>query len=127
MHTVVSWLSHLFAALAAIPFLTFLLIFVIVFRMTDDRRFSLSIAMDVTTLPLILAVSALWQYVWGFSHGGWLSISLLFVLYALLALLQIRVKGKIEWRRLGRGGWRVAFGLFSVLYVILFLIGITIH
>lgn len=123
MGTVVSLFVNVFAAMAAIPFLSFALVYIITLRLTQQKKRAMHWSMDVTTVLLIMAVGALWQYIWGSSVGWWVLLGLLLLLYVTLALLQIWLKGKLDWERLGRGGWRLSFILFSTLYLIFFVIG----
>lgn len=124
MEAFVSWVSYAFAALATIPFLTFFIVYAVAVRLTDDRKRSVQWSIDITNVLLIVAVGALWQHVSGSFASWWMTLGLLLAFYLLLAMLQIWVRGKINWQRLGQGGWRIAFLLFSAMYVILFMIGI---
>lgn len=124
MEIVISWLIYIFAALATLPFLTFLIVYFVALRITHHKKHAIQWAMDLTTIWLIIAVGALWQYVWNSFFGWWAVLSLLLLFYLLLLLLQIWIKGNINWGRLGRGGWRLSFVMFSALYVIFFLVGI---
>ena len=123
MGTVVSLFVHVFAAMAAIPFLSFAFVYIITFRLTKQKKRAIHWSMDVTTVLLIMAVGALWQYIWGSFVGGWVALALLLLLYVALALLQIWLKGKLDWERLARRGWRLSFMLFSTLYLVFFVIG----
>lgn len=124
MDILVSWVSYLLAAFATIPFLTFFIVYIVVYRLTENQKRAFRLSMDVTTALLIMAVGALLQYVTGTFASWWMTLGLLLVFYLLHALLQIWVKGTIDWKRLGQRGWRMSFILFGILYVILFVIGV---
>lgn len=124
MDTLVAWVSYLFAALATIPFFTFLIVYIVADRLTGNQKRAFRLSLDVTTVLLIIAVGALWQYVSGTFVSWWMTLGLLLLIYLLLALLQIWIKGTLDWKRLGQRGWRMSLILFGTLYIILFVIGV---
>lgn len=124
MDTFVSWIGKAFALLATIPFLTFFILYLAGTRFIKDRKRAFRLSVDVTTVLLIMAVGALWQYISASYVSWWAALALLTALYVLLAALQIWIRGRISWRRLLRRGWRIAFIIFAVMYVVFFIIGI---
>ncbi|MMZ64191.1 hypothetical protein D3C80_1877340 [compost metagenome] len=78
--------------------------------------------MDVTTLFLILAVSALFNNVFGSNFGFYLILLILLITLGLIGGAQNRLKGKVDIRRMLRAVWRLTFAGTGIAYVVLFLI-----
>jgi len=84
-------------------------------------------AMDLTTPFLIIAVSALYNYIFGSSFGFYLIMLILIVLAGLLGSMQNRKRGRVEPGRLFKGLWRMSFLILVPLYLILGISGFIVH
>ncbi len=116
-------LRKLYAILAAMPPVGYLITYGLVYIVTKNRPLAHLRALDVTTLLLLSAVSVLWYNVTG--GQGWVVVLSLFIfLGTCLALLQWWIRGHFHLRRWLRALWRLGFLLLSVLYVMLFVYGI---
>ncbi|WP_138493234.1 DUF3397 domain-containing protein [Paenibacillus pinistramenti] len=111
-------------ALTVLPIIPFLLVFIGYYAWKRDKKRSVLLAMDVTTLFLILSVSALFNQIFGTSFGFYLILLFMLVCAGLIGGAQNRIKGKVDPKRLVRAVWRLSFLLTSAAYVIFFIIGL---
>jgi hypothetical protein len=111
-----------FIVLAMVPIIPFGLIYFIHYQVKRDKKAALKLAMDVTTLFLILSVSALFNNVFHSTFGFYLILLILLVVGGLIGGAQTRLKGKVDGRKLLRVVWRLAFAATGLAYVLLFLI-----
>ncbi|WP_334071915.1 MULTISPECIES: DUF3397 domain-containing protein [Paenibacillus] len=110
--------------LSVMPFIPFLLVYFIANYMKKDKKAAIKLAMDVTTVFLILSVSALFNNVFGSKFGFYLILLILLIAVGLIGGAQNRMKGKVDVRRLLRAVWRLTFAGTGLAYVLLFLISI---
>lgn len=78
-------------------------------------------AMDVTTVFLILIVAALFNNIFSSTFGFYLILLILLVSGGLIGGAQNRMKGRVDVKRLLRAVWRLTF-IGSVLAYFLFVI-----
>ncbi|BBH21237.1 hypothetical protein Back11_25820 [Paenibacillus baekrokdamisoli] len=117
-------IKHVYAFLAVIPIVPFLLIYFGFGAYTGDRKKAFRTAMDVTTALLIGCVAVLFDRLFNSSFGLY-GILLVFLLGAgLLGNVQYREKGMINVKRITMVIWRVGFFVMGLFYVILMFIGI---
>ncbi|AZK46872.1 DUF3397 domain-containing protein [Paenibacillus lentus] len=117
-----SLLSNTLAVLAIVPIIPFFLAYFIHYYLKRDKKAALLLAMDVTTLFLILAAAALFNVVFKSGFGLYLIMIILLIAGGLIGGAQNRLKGKVDIKRLLRAVWRLAFAGTGVAYIILFLI-----
>ncbi|GIO85278.1 hypothetical protein J25TS5_22100 [Paenibacillus faecis] len=110
--------------LSVLPFIPFLLVYFVAIYMKKDKKTAIKLAMDVTTVFLILSVSALFNNVFGSKFGFYLILLILLIAVGLIGGAQNRMKGKVDVRRLMRAVWRLTFAGTGLAYVLLFLISI---
>lgn len=108
--------------LSIMPFIPFLATYFVARYMKKDKKTAIKLAMDVTTLFLILAVSALFNLVFSSNFGFYLILLILLIALGLIGGAQNRLKGKVDVKRLVRAVWRLAFAGTGIAYVLLFLI-----
>ncbi|GGA20733.1 DUF3397 domain-containing protein [Paenibacillus physcomitrellae] len=113
-----------FIALSVLPIIPFLLVYGGYYLWKRDKRRSLLLAMDVTTLFLILSVSALFNQIFGTGFGFYLVLLFMLVCGGLIGGAQNRLKGKVNPKRLVKAVWRLSFLLTSVAYLIFFIVGL---
>lgn len=111
--------------LIAFPVIGFVLVFIIVQLWKKDRKKSLAWAVNITNLLLIQAVTASYKVIWpDGASAWWLVLGLFAGLMALLAWLQIRLRGRISLKRISFSAWRLSFLVFSLTYLLLFGTGV---
>lgn len=108
--------------LSMIPVIPFLFVYFIHFAVKRDKKAAIKLSMDVTTLFLILSVSALFNNVFNSTFGFYLILLILLVAAGLIGGAQTRLKGQVDARRLLRVVWRLAFAGTGIAYILLFLI-----
>lgn len=110
------------ALLSLIPIIPFFIVYFITYYVKKDKKTSIMLAMDVTTLFLILSVSALFNIVFRSGFGFYLILLILLIACGLIGSAQNRLKGKVDIRRMLRAVWRLTFAGTGIAYVVLFLI-----
>ncbi|MCA1028365.1 DUF3397 domain-containing protein [Cytobacillus kochii] len=117
------FLSSMIATFITIPFLGYLLVFIICKQVTKKHKKSVHLALDISTLLLILSVHFMIASIWNRSYI-WL-IFLFLISTAILYLLYYwRVKQEIDYGKLFKGYWRINFLFFLTAYCVLIAIGI---
>jgi hypothetical protein len=124
--SIVEAIERAYAALALMPFLTFALVWGIVFLYKKEKKYAIKRAMDVTTVLLIGVVSALYNIVFQSTFGFYLLLLLFLIGFGLLGNLQQRTKGRIDLKRVARAIWRIGFLGLSAAYLLLMTVGLTI-
>lgn len=123
-----AFLHNLYASLSVLPFLTFLVLWFILYVWRKDKKFATIRAMDVTMVFLIGAVSGLLDQVLGLNFGGlWMIVLVMLIAIGLLGNAQQRMKGKVDVIKAVRIVWRIGFMVLCVLYVVLMLIGMITY
>ncbi|WP_150266300.1 DUF3397 domain-containing protein [Paenibacillus tepidiphilus] len=113
-----------FVLLSVIPFVPFVLIYFIGTALKKDRRKVLFLAMDVTTLFLLLSVSALFNMTFDSRFGLFLILIFVLIFAGLIGGAQNRLKGEVDKKRLLRAVWRFSFFLMSVSFVFFTILGL---
>ncbi|MEF2964687.1 DUF3397 domain-containing protein [Paenibacillus sp. M1] len=108
--------------LSILPVIPFAVVYFIAFYTKKDKKSALKLAMDITTLFLILSVSALFNNVFHSKFGFYLILLVLLIAIGLIGGAQNRLKGKVDVRRLLRAVWRLTFAGTGIAYILLFLI-----
>ncbi|WP_151735855.1 DUF3397 domain-containing protein ['Paenibacillus yunnanensis' Narsing Rao et al. 2020] len=119
-----TWLRDSFVLLSVIPFVPFVLIYFIGTALKKDRRKVFFLAMDVTTLFLLLSVSALFNLTFDSRFGFFLILLFVLIFAGLIGGAQTRLKGKVDGKRLFRAVWRSCFFLMSVSFVLFTIVGL---
>jgi hypothetical protein len=120
----VGWLQTVYTFLALVPFVSFFIVWGIVYGITKDKRKATHRAIDITTLFLIGSVSVLTRHLFGTGFGLWAVILIFLIAGGMLGNLQNRVKGKINFLKITRSLLRFGFVFLSACYVLLLCIGI---
>ncbi|REE93001.1 uncharacterized protein DUF3397 [Paenibacillus taihuensis] len=117
-------IKHIYAFLAVLPIIPFVLVYFGYAAYTGDRKQAFRTAMDVTTALLIGCVAVLFNRIFN-SHFGIYGIMLVLLLGGgLLGNAQYRMKGNVDFRRIMRAIWRLGFFVMAFCYVILMCIGL---
>ncbi|WP_341869773.1 DUF3397 domain-containing protein [Paenibacillus protaetiae] len=115
-------LKSLYAYLAVIPVIPFLLIYFGYQFITEDRKKAFRLAMDVTTVFLIGCVAMLLNKLFDGSFGIYTILLIMLLGGGLLGNVQFRKKGAVDVKKVFRAIWRLSFFMMSVLYVLLMVI-----
>jgi uncharacterized Tic20 family protein len=83
------------------------------------------VAMDVTTLFLIISVSALFNLTFNSSFGFYLILLLLLIGVGLVGSAQNRLKGRVDVQKMAKLIWRMSFVIMSFSYLLFTIIGIV--
>ncbi|MNN38547.1 hypothetical protein D3C81_1525520 [compost metagenome] len=114
-----------FIFFSVVPIVPFLLVYMIHYLWNGkrNRRKSLLLAVDVTTVFLILSVSALFNQIFASGFGFYLIMLLLLIIGGLIGGAQNRMKGQVDVKRLVRAVWRLAFLGAGFAYIVFVIIG----
>ncbi|HWO54590.1 MAG TPA: DUF3397 domain-containing protein [Paenibacillus cookii] len=119
------FLKNSFIFLSILPFFPFLLVYFIHYRWKHNKKASLKVAMDVTTLFLIISVSALFNLTFNSSFGFYLILLLLLIGVGLVGSAQNRLKGRVDVQKMAKLIWRMSFVIMSFSYLLFTIIGIV--
>lgn len=120
MDAIESFLS----VITILPFFPFLFVYFIVLRYKKHKKTALLTAMDVTTVFLIFAVAALFNNTFHTGFGFYLILLLLLISIGLIGSAQNRLKGKIDYGRMFKVVWRMAFVMMGISYIVLMVFGL---
>ncbi|MHA0855832.1 DUF3397 domain-containing protein [Paenibacillus sp. CMAA1364] len=101
-----------------LPFFPFLFVYFIHLKWKNNKRNALLIAMDITTIFLIVAVSALFNNIFDNQFGFYLILLFLLIGVGMIGGAQNRMKGKVDVTRMVRAVWRMTFVIMMCSYVI---------
>lgn len=113
-----------FITLSVIPIVPFMIIYFIGSRMKKDKRKTFLFAMDVTTIFLLLSVSAIFNILFHNDFGFYLILIIVLICAGLIGGAQNRLKGKVDGKRLFRAVWRLSFFFMSASYFLFMFIGL---
>lgn len=111
-------LQNSLVTLGVIPVVPFLIVYFIGIGLRKDKKKTLLLAMDVTTLFFLLSVSALFNLLFNVKFGFYFILLIVLISAGLIGGAQNRIKGKVDGRRLFRAVWRLAFFFLGTLYVL---------
>ncbi|SEB41584.1 Protein of unknown function [Paenibacillus sp. GP183] len=124
MSVIVEILLNLYSWLAALPFVTFIVIWFGVYLFLKNKKLTTRLSMDITMLFLIGSVSVIWNQLFQAKFGFWLIILVLLISFGLIGGYQNQAKGKTDLLKVFRVVWRLGFLTLSVLYIVLLLANI---
>ncbi|MCI1589725.1 MAG: DUF3397 domain-containing protein [Heyndrickxia oleronia] len=119
-----AFLSSFISIFIMLPFLGYFLSFILVKQLTRNHRRAVSIAIDITTLILIISVHFLIKGIWGQSLL-WLIMLIILMIGLVFVVFYRSVRDEIEYSRVFKGFWRLNFLFFTTIYIILFVYGMT--
>ncbi len=125
MQFLIQVIQSIFALATIIPFVTFIILRVVLSRLMEDKKRAKDITIDVTTALLIFSVSAMFNVIFepGIS-GIWILLLAFLIAFGLAGGAQTRQQGQVDLAKTFRIIWRVGFLVLSLLYVIFFFVGI---
>lgn len=110
--------------LSMLPFFPFLIVYYGMVYFKKPKKTALHMAMDVTTIFLIAAVAALFNSTFNLNFGVYLILLVMLIALGLIGSAQTRLKGKINYRRMIRAVWRMAFVVMGFSYIVLLSFGL---
>ncbi|GAK39679.1 DUF3397 domain-containing protein [Paenibacillus urinalis] len=110
--------------LSMLPFFPFLIVYYGMVYFKKPKKTALHMAMDVTTIFLIAAVAALFNSTFNLNFGVYLILLVMLIALGLIGSAQTRLKGKINYRRMIRAVWRMAFVVMGFSYIVLLAFGL---
>lgn len=120
---VTGFFSSIIATFVTIPLLGYIIVFVICKLVTKQHRKSVRMAIDVTTLLLILAVHYFIIAIWDISLL-WVILLIMLFVAVIFVIVHWKIKHDIQFSIIFRGYWRFNFLLFSFFYIILIVYGL---
>ncbi|WP_110112930.1 DUF3397 domain-containing protein [Bacillus sp. CGMCC 1.16541] len=119
-------LGSIFATFVTLPLLAFIFSYMVLRKITKNKKKSFHLATYIMTFFLILAAHYLTYAISGVSYW-WLITLLLLGIGMLTIFLHWKVKKDIHLPKVLKGFWRVNLLLFSILYVGLMIGGIILR
>ena len=113
-------IAYLTAALVIFPLASLFIIYFLLLKLTEDKKFSLSWTINCGTILLIFSLSVTIQELWHI-QAMWLIFLMLSVIAGGLLYLQYSIRGEIYWMRWLNGTLKLSFLLFAPIHVILYL------
>ncbi|WP_054956628.1 DUF3397 domain-containing protein [Paenibacillus dakarensis] len=110
--------------MSVLPVIPFFLVYYLIYFRKKDRKQAFGLAMDVTTIFLVISVSALFNIIFHTGFGFYLILLLLLITAGLIGGAQNRWKGRVDGRKLLRAVWRLAFITMSLGYLVFAFFGI---
>jgi hypothetical protein len=124
MAAIKTWVLQVYAALAVVPFLTFIVIWFAAYLFFGDKKRPTRLAVDVTTFLLLGSVYKMSAGILSSTLVFWLAILVLLLAAGWIGSEQNKKRGKISVTKIFRVVWRFAFLVFSGLYLLFFLLGV---
>ncbi|HJV31606.1 MAG TPA: DUF3397 domain-containing protein [Bacillales bacterium] len=116
--------SSIIAFLVTIPLFGLFLTYLILIKLTKNRRSSVHKALDYSTILFVLAVHFLILTIWEKSVL-WLIVLFMIVLAMVFVFIHWKVKKEIVLKLIFKGVWRVNFLVFFIVYLMLTLYGLV--
>lgn len=110
--------------MSVVPIIPFVMVYAISLYRTRDKKLAVRLSMDVTTLFLVISVSALFNNLFQVRFGFYLILLLLLITAGLIGGAQNRWKGRVDGKRLFRAVWRLGFLTMSASYIVFTFIGL---
>ncbi|ANE47353.1 hypothetical protein SY83_14960 [Paenibacillus swuensis] len=114
----------IFRFLAVVPFIPFGAAWLISYGIVKHRKKALMTAMDVTTVFLIVAVSALFNEIFTKEFGLYGILLFMLLTAGFIGNAQNRIKGKVNVPKLSKALWRFSFVVLSFFYILFMVLGI---
>jgi hypothetical protein len=115
-------LITLYTWLAVFPFISFVIIWFVVYAFLKNKKMTTRLSMDITMFFLIGSVSATWNHLFHVEFGFWMIIFVLLVAFGLIGGYQNQTKKHSDLLKVFRVVWRLGFLALFALYIILLLL-----
>jgi hypothetical protein len=115
-------LVSLYTWLAVVPFISFILIWFLVYVFLKNKKMTTRLTVDITMIFMIGSVSATWNHLFHAQFGFWMIILVLLIAFGLIGGYQNQTKGYNDLLKVFRVVWRMGFVALSALYLILLML-----
>jgi hypothetical protein len=116
-----SFLAFLLATMITLPILGLILIFITSLKVTRNKKRSLHLSIDITTVLFIFSVHTIAFVIWEQSFT-WIILTIILLTAMGFVVLHWKVFEEIQLKRVFKGFWRFNFLLFGLSYF-----GLTIY
>ena len=116
-------ISGIVATIITLPFLGLFLIFIACRSFVPNKRKSMLLTIDLSTILFIIAVHFLVLVIVGKSYL-WLIILILISICMMFVLVHWKIKQEIDTPKVFKGFWRFTFLLFGIGYLVLIVVGL---
>ncbi|MBM7701764.1 DUF3397 domain-containing protein [Metabacillus iocasae] len=119
-------IASIFATFVTVPLLAFLFSYMVLRKVTKNKKKSFHVATYIMTFFLILSAHYLLNVIAGASYG-WVIALILLAMGMLTTFLHWKVKKDIHLPKVLKGFWRANLLLFSFVYMGLMICGIVLR
>jgi hypothetical protein len=110
---------YVYAGLATVPVIPFLIVYLIGAFRGMERKKAIRLSMDITTAFLLGIVAMLMKERFGSNLGFYFIIMIMLIGAGLIGNAQNRIRGKVNTARIIRAVWRLSFFAMSLMYLLL--------
>lgn len=125
MQSILSFLAQLYAGLALVPFIPFLVAWFTVYFITSNKKRATRISMDITSVLLLGSVSIMLHEIFRSWFVFWLLILLFLIAAGLIGRQQNVLRGSIDVAKILKILSRIGFLVLSLIYIVLVIISIS--
>jgi hypothetical protein len=119
-----SFIAGVFATFVTLPLVGFFILYMLLRKLTKNKRKSVHIATYITTVFLILSVHYAAVEIFGHSLL-WLIALVLLVVAMIMMFVHWKVKHDLEMKLIAKGFFRMNFVLFLIAHIVLNIGGIA--
>jgi hypothetical protein len=119
-------LSTLIAVFVTIPFLGYLICFIIAKEIFKNHKKAVYLAIDVMTFLLITSVHFIMLAIWKESYF-WVILLVMFSFGMIFVFIHWKTQGEIVYKKVLKGFWRLNFLVFLTAYFGLIVYGLIIR
>lgn len=116
-------LANIIAAFVTIPLFGFIVVYFIAKKMTKNNRRAVHLAIDWSTVLLILSVHHLILVIWHKSFL-WFLLLIMILVALIFVFIHYKTKSEIEYKAIFKGFWRMNFLLFFSAHIFFAMLGL---
>jgi hypothetical protein len=120
----VLFFAGIYKALAYIPFLTFFVIWFLLYFIKRDKKFSTRLAIDITAVLLLGKVAMQLHQLSGSWFGFWFMLFIILLVTGLIGRQQNDMRGFIHLPKILKIMSRIGFVVLSFFYIVLWIISL---
>lgn len=111
-----NFIAGLAATFIMLPFVVYILFFILIKQMTHNHKKAVQMAMDISTIFFVFSVHYLISVIWELQLF-WILLVVLLCIAIFVVLLHYKIKGEIVFGKIMKGFWRVSFAFFLLIYI----------
>lgn len=119
-------ISSIIATFVTIPLFGYIIVFVISKLLTKNHRKSVKIAIDITTLLLVISDYYFIKAIWGVSLF-WLILLIMVMIAIAFVVAHWKINHEIHFIKVFKGFWRFNFLFFGFIYILLLIYGLILR